>query len=115
MAPIRAMIRHELGRRDGVFRLLYSARTPHDFAYRRELCGMARRKEIQLTLTATRAVDERWRGERGRISKAQLAALIKDPATRCFVCGPAAMVDEVPHMLRELGIDRSRIHIEEWW
>jgi ferredoxin-NADP reductase len=43
----------------------------------------------------------------------QLAALIDTPATLCFVCGPAAMVNEVPEMLNELGIDRERIRVEE--
>jgi ferredoxin-NADP reductase len=114
IAPLRAMIRH--GRRTvpGTYRLLYSARTPLDFAYRRELCGMARRGEIELTLTATRDVTHVWRGERGRIAPLQLSALIGTPATLCFVCGPASMVDEVPRMLRDLGIDGSRIILEEW-
>ena len=114
IAPLRAMIRHARARVEGTFRLLYSARTPDDFAYRQELAGMARRGEIELTLTATRDVHQGWRGQRGRITKAQLAALIHDPSAACFVCGPATMVDEVPQMLRELGIDRSRIQVEEW-
>lgn len=114
IAPLRAMIRHALPRVTGRYRLLYSARTPHDFAYRRELCGMARVGEIELTLTATRDVPPGWRGERGRISRAQLEKLIDARETRCFVCGPTSMVDEVPHLLRDLGIDRSRIHVEEW-
>jgi len=108
------MIRHGRARTEGRFRLLYSARTPDDFAYRRELCGMARRGEIEVTLTATRGVHESWRGARGRITHAQLAALIDDPATLCFVCGPATMVDEVPAMLRSLGIENPRIHVEQW-
>jgi ferredoxin-NADP reductase len=115
IAPLRAMIRHASTTRvKGTFRLLYSARTPHDFAYRRELCGMARRGEIDLTLTATRDVPTGWRGGRGRISRSQLEKLVARPETRCFVCGPTAMVDEVPALLRELGIDRSRIQVEEW-
>jgi ferredoxin-NADP reductase len=114
IVPLRAMIRHARKTLPGTLRLLYSARTPLDFAYRRELCGMARRGEIELTLTATRDVTEKWRGERGRITPTQLSALIDTPATLCFVCGPAAMVDEVPRMLGALGIDRSRIRIEEW-
>lgn len=114
ISPIRAMVRHARSTVPGIFRLLYSARTPLDFAYRRELCGMARRHEIELTLTVTRDVTNKWRGERGRISASQLDALIETPATRCFVCGPASMVDEVPRMLRDLGIDRSRIHLDEW-
>ena len=115
IAPFRAMIRHARHRPHGMFRLLYSARTPLDFAYRRELCGMARRGEIELTLTATRDVTRRWKGERGRITKAQLATLIGDTSPLCFVCGPAAMVDDVPRMLLDLGIDRARIALEEWF
>ncbi|HVL65828.1 MAG TPA: FAD-binding oxidoreductase [Vicinamibacterales bacterium] len=115
IAPIRSMIRHARAAVPAaVVRLLYSARTPLDFAYRRELCGMARRGEIELTLTATRDVTERWRGARGRISSAQLAPLLDDRATLCFVCGPAAMVDDVPRMLAQLGVERSLIRIEEW-
>ena len=114
ISPLRAMIRHARSTVTGRFRLLYSARTPLDFAYRRELCGMARRGEIDLTLTATRDVTDVWRGERGRIASSQLAALIHTPATLCFVCGPASMVEEVPRMLRHLGIDRARIRVEEW-
>jgi ferredoxin-NADP reductase len=113
IAPLRSMIRHARAVVDGRFKLLYSARTPLDFAYRRELCGMARRREIAVTLNATRDVAPGWRGRRGRIVEAQLAALIEEPATLCFVCGPAAMVEDVPRTLTKLGIDRSRIRIEE--
>jgi NAD(P)H-flavin reductase len=115
IAPLRAMIRH--GRTVGSnleFRLLYSARTPADFAYRSELVGMARRREIELTLTATRDVPDRWRGERGRITKAQLMPLMEERPQQCFVCGPKSMVDDVPRILVELGIERSRIRVEEW-
>jgi ferredoxin-NADP reductase len=116
IAPVRAMLRHARAvRQPGSYRVLYSARTPGDFAYLAELRGMARRSEIQLTLTATRAgSDARWKEGRGRIAPAQIAPLIDTPATLCFVCGPASMVDEVPRMLRELGIDRSRIRLEEF-
>lgn len=114
VSPIRSMIRHVHASVPGRTRLLYSARTPLDFAYRQELAGMGRRGEIDILLTATRDVPPSWRGGRGRISRSQLAALVDDPATLCFVCGPASMVDDVPRMLRELGIDGARIRIEEW-
>jgi ferredoxin-NADP reductase len=114
IAPLRAMIRHGRAKGQGRLRLLYSARTPLDFAYRRELCGMARRGEIDLTLTATRDVTDKWKGERGRITRTQLAALLDDPETLCFVCGPVPMVDDVPRMLQDLGVDRSRISVEEF-
>ena len=115
IAPMRSMIRHARAvGQGGRISLLYSARTPEDFAYRGELRGMARRGDLQLILTATRGPNERWHGQRGRITTLQLETLLDDPRTLCFVCGPAAMVDDVPRMLRELGVDRSRIKLEDW-
>ena len=116
IAPLRSMIRQAvLVRQPGTLRLLYSARTPDDFAYLPEMRQLARNGHIQLTLTATREVSPRWRGARGRITSDRLAPLIDTPETLCFVCGPTAMVDDVPRMLQELGVDRRRIRIEEWW
>jgi ferredoxin-NADP reductase len=115
IAPLRSMIRHAvLSGHSGQIRLLYSARTPRDFAFRSELRGMARRGEITLALTATREMPPRWRGARGRIVTAHLSALVDDPATLCFVCGPAAMLAEVPLILEDLGIDRTRIRMESY-
>jgi ferredoxin-NADP reductase len=115
IAPLRAMIRQAvLTRRSARMRLLYSARTPADFAYARELRGMARRGEIELTLTATRETPGRWRGSRGRITAGQLGPLVDDRETLCFVCGPASMVEDVPKILAGLGIAGTRIRLEEW-
>ncbi len=115
IAPLRSMIRHAvLTGRGGRISLLYSARTPADFAYLTELRKMDRQGELQLSTTATREIPLRWRGARGRIVADQLAPLVEDPATLCFVCGPAAMVSDVPPMLEALGIDRSRIRLEDW-
>jgi ferredoxin-NADP reductase len=115
IAPMRSMIRHARARgHRGRMSVLYSARTALDFAYRGELRGMARRGDLQLMLTATRGPDNRWRGERGRITVTQLEVLLEDPATLCFVCGPATMVDDVPRMLGQLGVEKSRIRIEDW-
>lgn len=115
IAPLRSMIRHAvMSGCPGRLSLLYSAKTPKDFAYLPELRSMARSGEIELSLTATQEFPPRWRGNRGRIAASQLAVLVHDPATLCFVCGPATMLAEVPPMLRQLGIDQSRIRLEDW-
>ena len=122
IAPLRSMIYHVLHKGGGArpqgpeqrVSLLYSARTPDDFAYGPEFRKRARRGEISLVLTATRQSTPRWRGKRGRIIPGELALLVDDAATLCFVCGPAAMVADVPVMLGELGIHRSRIRVEDW-
>ena len=115
IAPFRSMIRHAvLSHHPARMRLLYSARTPDDFAYLPELRGMARRREIELQLTTTREGPATWRGSRGRIVSAQLSPLVDDPDVLCFVCGPAAMVDDVPRMLEALGVAKDRILVDEW-
>ena len=109
------MLKHiELARVTGRTRLLYSARTPADFPYLPELRRLAHDGRIELTLTATREVGARWRGERGRIAGHTLAPLVDHPETLCFVCGPAAMVEDVPLMLMGLGVPKTRIFIEDW-
>lgn len=115
IAPLRSMIREAvLTMRGSKLRLLYSARRPDEFPYLTELRGLARRKQIELALTATREVPSRWRGDRGRITPEKLASLIDTTDLLCFVCGPMSMVDEVPRMLRDLGVESRRIRIEEW-
>lgn len=115
IAPLRAMVRQAvLAGHAARMRLLYSARTPADFSYARELRAMARRGEIEVTFTATRETPAGWRGSRGRITADQLRPLVDDPKTLCFVCGPAAMVEDVPLALASLGIARNRIRLEEW-
>lgn len=119
IAPIRAMIRQALLRgQEGRMRLLYSAKTADDFAYLPELGEMAalprRDGGLDLHLHVTREAPDDWRGARGRITSSELAALIDDPATLCFVCGPETMVADVPRMLVELGIARERVRVEEW-
>jgi ferredoxin-NADP reductase len=115
IAPIRAMIRHAiLARMPGRMKLLFSARTPSDFAYLPDLRGMARRRELDMRLHVTREAGTRWRGERGRIALAHLSPLVEAPATLCFVCGPASMVADVPLMLTKLGVPRANVKVEEW-
>jgi ferredoxin-NADP reductase len=115
IAPIRAMIRQAmLTGQPGRMGLLYSAKTADDFAYLPELGEMAGAGGLELRLHVTREAPDTWPGARGRITSSELAALIYDPATLCFVCGPETMVAEVPRMLTELGIDRGRVRVEEW-
>jgi ferredoxin-NADP reductase len=115
IAPLRAMLRHALHVEHTSIGLLYSARTAAEFAYGHELRALARDGAIELTQTVTRdAPAEGWAGSRGRIGRTGLEALVHDPATLCFVCGPPALVAEMPKILEELRVPRQRIRVEEW-
>jgi len=114
IAPLRAMMRRALRLPHRNIGLFYSVRTPDEFAYEQELRALADAGEIELRQTVTRATDADWTGARGRLNRDALGELVHDPATLCFVCGPPALVDEMPNILSELGIPRQRIKIEEW-
>ncbi len=95
--------------------MLYSARTAEEFAFDDELTGLAAQRRIRYEKTATRETGAMWQGSRGRISRAQLEAVVDRPDdTLCFVCGPEALVHEVPRMLGEIGVPPDRIRVEEW-
>ena len=117
IAPIRAMIRQALlDGQTGVMKLLYTARTADDFAYLPELRAMVERERLALRLHTTRetAAHGASRSERGRIGLAEIAPLVDEPATLCFVCGPESMLADVQPMLVSLGIAPGRIRTEEW-
>lgn len=115
IAPLRAMMQRALIQSRNRIGLLYSARTPSDFAYEGELRALAQAGRIELRQTVTReSAPAGWTGGLGRIGRNELEPLVHDPATLCFICGPPALVSELPALLGELGIPRERIRTEEW-
>ena len=115
IAPLRAMLHHALmGDPGWRLALVYSARTPDEFAFDGELAALASAGRLTYHRTATRQTGPQWIGGRGRISRAMLEAAVEDAETLCFVCGPEALVHEVPRMLHDLGIAPSRVRVEEW-
>jgi NAD(P)H-flavin reductase len=116
IAPLRAMLRHVILRSTAARHvgLLYSARTPEEFAFASEFHALAATGIIDFRQTITRDTDRQWSGARGRIGRRDLQQLVHDPETLCFVCGPRALVDEMPKLLEEIGVSRERIRIEEW-
>lgn len=115
IAPLRSMLRHLIATGDRrPISVIYSARTADEFAYRAELERLARYGGLTLMLTATGDVQDAWRGERGRIGLPHLAQALPEIDSLCFVCGPPALVDDVPPLLRQLGVPSARIRTEEW-
>ncbi len=115
ISPLRAMVRHLIAADNGaVLSVLYSARTPEEFAFRDELERLARRGLIQLHLAVTGLAATGWDGIRGRISKEALERALPSEETVCYLCGPPAMVEDVPPLLRQLGVPSSLVRTEEW-
>jgi glycine betaine catabolism B len=114
ISPLRAMVRHLIASGAGAaISVLYSARVPGELAFREELERLARRRLLRLHLTITGDTDA-WDGIRGRISLEALARALPSKDAVCYLCGPPAMVEDVPPFLRQLGVPSSHVRTEEW-
>lgn len=112
IAPIRAMLMRAAARPGVSLSLAYSARTSREFAFLRELRTLRRDRGLRLLLAATREAPASWAHDRGRLTQTRLATLVSTPETLCFVCGPPALVEDVPRVLMNLGIEEGRIRTE---
>jgi ferredoxin-NADP reductase len=115
ISPLRAMMRHALRIPHERIGLLYSARTPEEFAFESEFRALAAEGRIEFRQTVTRDVAPgQWEGTRGRIGRSDLEPLVHAERTLCFICGPQMLVQGVVASLGELGVRRERIRTEEW-
>jgi ferredoxin-NADP reductase len=109
------MLRHLITAGTGArLSVLYSARVPEELAFREELERLARRDLIQLDLTITGEARGMWEGTRGRISLEALERALPSKEAECYLCGPPAMVEDVPPLLRQLGVPSQHVRTEEW-
>jgi ferredoxin-NADP reductase len=115
ISPLRAMLRHLIASgSDAQLSVLYSAKAPEELAFRTELERLARRGLIQLHLTVTGESGVGWVGTRGRITIEALRRTLPSKQAVCYLCGPPAMVEDVPPLLRQLGLPSSHVRTEEW-
>jgi ferredoxin-NADP reductase len=115
IAPLRSMLHDALKVPDRDIRVLYSARTPADFAYQEELRQLANDRRIALHQTVTREPGgQQWEGPRGRISLGDLEPSTSMRPAVYFVCGPQPLVAEIKKLLSELDVPAFRVRSEEW-
>jgi predicted ferric reductase len=117
ITPMMSMLRTLADRRnDQPLLLIYGSKTWEDVIFRDELEELkARLNNLRITHVISEPSDD-WPGERGRISKEQLARhLPGDRNSRdYFICGPDAMMDEVERALTELGVSLAYFHSERY-
>jgi ferredoxin-NADP reductase len=115
IAPLRSMLWHTLlAERDGQVALIYSVRSPEEFAYMEEFQRLEDEARIEFRHTVTRAASEGWLGRQGRIDVRCLDGLVDAGQTLCFICGPPALIGDLRPQLRKLGVNDDQIRIENW-
>lgn len=115
IAPIRSMLSEAIARTEYRPTVVYSVRTPEEFAYSNHLHSMALDGHIDLRQTITRGdACTTWTGQRGRIDRSMLQMLVEPSHTRWFICGPPRFVLEIAESLRALSVSDDCIHVEDW-
>lgn len=110
IAPLRSMLMDRLSRPSvPAISLVYSARSPDEFAYRAELDAMVQAGRLTALFTVTRADSEPWDGRRGRIQEDLLRTALPSPDAHCLVCGPPQLVADTRALLRQLGVNDDNI------
>ncbi len=114
IAPLRAILMERLSRPLApAIAVVYSARSPEQFAYRAELDAMAQAGRISLTLTVSRSV-EGWDGRLGRIDEGVLTTAIPSADACCLLCGPPQLVSDTERLLLRIGVSSDRILSEKY-
>lgn len=90
--------------------LLYSTRNNEELIFNRELSsGLTDKFHMKTFLTRE--------GSRQRIQKEDLCEALQGMQGNkiCFICGPAAMAEQVAEWLLQLGVEKENVIYENWW
>jgi ferredoxin-NADP reductase len=115
IVPFRAMLQDQLAR-DSVhqYTLIFGVRYERSLLYREEFERLARdHSNFHFRPTLSRP-EPSWKGRTGHV-QAHLFETIGDRRdVNVFICGLAAMVDDVRSILKSSGFDRKRIICEKY-
>jgi ferredoxin-NADP reductase/DMSO/TMAO reductase YedYZ heme-binding membrane subunit len=115
ITPLMSILRYLTDHRwIGEIHLIYSAKTPRDIIFRRELHDLQTRcLNLRVHVTLTRAEGTDWTGRKGRITAELLMQAVPDLVRRpVYICGPASMMAPTIQLLRELGVPGGQIKSE---
>jgi len=115
VTPLMAILRYLTDRNwKGDIYFIYSARTPADIIFRKELEVLQKRfTNLHLMVTLSRAEGTDWNGWKGRITGELLTQTIPNLAARpVYICGPASMMEPTIELLRRLGVPADQIKSE---
>lgn len=115
--PLRCMrLKHQQAASSVPMKLLYSARTYTDMAYKYELFPREGEPSDDVIMTFTETPPPGWQGNTRRIDAAMideaLALFTEEP--RVYVCGITPFVEEVTQLLVKTGLNPAKISAERF-
>ena len=115
IAPLRSMLIERLSRPIQVpVALVYSARSPEEFAFRAELDALRASGRVAAHFTVTRERESSWLGRRGRIDESLLRDALPSTGSHCLICGPQPLVAETQLLLKKMGVADEKILTERY-
>ncbi len=117
ITPVISMLRYlDQTRMDQDVRLLYSAGSPSELAFRDEIERMSERNPgFNAIFTVTRPHEELWNGRTGRIGRSLLLDQRPAGESLYYLCGPPQLQDDLSSVLSEIGVSGSHVKSERWW
>lgn len=113
ISPLRSVLRDRLTHAGPPVPLVYSVRTPDEFAFADEFVALEAAGRLTLYATVTRDVRGADGGPRlGRIDDALLREALPAPDAWCLVCGPTGFVQAITAALERLGVPAERLVVE---
>ena len=116
VSALISMIRYIIDKKlDANATLIYSARTPDDILFKKELDDL-KKSGVNVVITLTRTKEEHsWCGPTGRISPELIKENVKNlEGALYYICGMPKFSDGMTETLRELGVPAERIKTEKW-
>jgi CDP-4-dehydro-6-deoxyglucose reductase len=109
------MLQEQLSRDSShTFTLLFGVRHERSLLYREDFEQLAREHaNFRFWPTLTRP-EPGWTGRAGRVQAHMFEAIGERRDMNVFICGLAAMVDDVRSILKSSGFDRKRIVCEKY-
>ena len=117
ITPLMSIVRDLTDRNwNGNIFFIYSAKTPVDIIFRRELDDLqARFSNVRVHVTLSRADGADWTGHKGRVNGPFLGMCVPNIAERpVYICGPQTMMIPTIQLLRDLGVSSEKIKSEEF-
>jgi len=118
ITPFRAMLRERALSGSGPdLTLFYVARTLNDLAYHQEFAELAKQSSgIDYVPVITRECPPDWNGACGHVTSELVTKHVQDLGSAVyFLCGPEAFMNDIGHILENLGAQTtSQLHLEKF-
>lgn len=115
ITPFMSMIEYMADKEfDRSVTLLYGSRMEQDIIFKKKLDSI-KNKNFSVVYVLSRDYSEDWEGETGHVTQELIEKHVRDTdKLTFFICGPESMKDKLKKTLKQMGVKKAQIKIEEF-